>query len=205
MRLITAAVALLAAAPASAQPAMPTTPPGAPEPSRVAAGTYAVDPDHTLVGWEINHMGFSKYFGLFGKVTGTLVLDPAAAAADKLDVTIPIASLAVVSEHLSEHLKTADFFNIAQFPEAHFTSTAVTVSGTSAVITGNLTLHGVTRPVTLHARFTGAGQALPMMGGKATVGFSAQATIRRSDFGMAAFVPLVSDEVDLRITAAFVK
>ena len=91
----------------------------------------------------------------------------------------------------------------AKFPTAHFESTSVRVSGTTATIVGNLTIKGVTRPVTLAAQFVGAGKA--PMGGKDAVGFEATTTIKRSDFGVNYGVPLVTDEVPLTISAAFEK
>jgi polyisoprenoid-binding protein YceI len=98
---------------------------------------------------------------------------------------------------------SADFFDAAKFPNATFTSTKVTASGTSATVVGNLTLKGVTKPVTLAVKFTGAG-ANPMS--KAvTVGFSATGTIKRSDFGINYGVPAVGDQVDLVLTGAFEK
>ncbi len=203
------ALPLLAAVPLLAQ--MPTEAPGAPDASRVTGGTYQADPGHTLVGWRLNHLGFNDYFGIFGDVTGTLVLDPKNAAAARLDVTIPIASVTVASAGLKDHLLRAgkdggkpDFFGAAPAP-ARFVSTAVVVDaeGDEAKVTGNLTLNGVTKPVTLDVDFTGAGPA--MMTNKETIGFEAEATIRRSDFGLGFGVPLVGDEVELEITAAFEK
>ena len=203
------ALPLLAAAPLLAQ--MPTEAPGAPDASRVSGGTYQADPGHTLVGWRLNHLGFNDYFGIFGDVTGTLVLDPKNPAAARLDVTIPIASVTVASAGLKDHLLRAgkdggkpDFFGAAPAP-ARFVSTAVVVDakGDEAKVTGNLTLNGVTKPVTLDVDFTGAGPA--MMTNKETIGFEAEATIKRSDFGLGFGVPLVGDEVELEITAAFEK
>lgn len=182
--------------------------PGAVEASRVAAGTYAADPAHTLVGWRVNHFGFNDYFGQFGNVTGTLELDPADLSAARLDITIPVASVTLASEALKEHLLSPgkdgaapDFFGPAPAP-ARFVSTSVTQTGeTSAQIVGDLTLNGVTKPVMIIAQFTGAGTN-PMTKAE-TIGFEGRAVLHRSAFGVAAFVPFVSDEVELNITAAF--
>lgn len=207
-RLPLAAVLVLAvAAPLAAQ--MPTTPPGAPDASRVVAGNYTIDPNHTLVGWRVNHLGFNDYFGIFGSSTGTLVLDPAHPSAARLDVTIPVGKVITANPALTAHLlrpgkdgAKPDFFG-PDPADAHFVSTAVKVGPgkRAATITGNLTLNGVTRPVTIAATFAGAGSAF----GKTTVGFHGKATIMRSQFGVLAGVPLVSDKVDLDITAAFEK
>ena len=204
---VLAAAALSAAA--TAQPAMQK--PGSANPAAVTGGTYKADPGHTLVRWEVDHLGFSPYFGIFGDVTGTLVLDPRNPAAAKVDVTIPVSKVTTASRGLTEHLLRAgkdggkpDFFG-ASPPDARFVSTKVTPRGNAATIVGNLTLNGVTRPVTLDARFYGAGKMPAQMGGKENVGFKASTTIKRSDFGIGYGVPMVSDEVKLDIAAAFEK
>lgn len=196
-------VAALLAAPLLAQD-LPKAPPGAPDPGRVMAGSYKIDSGHTQVGWQVKHMGFSLFDGQFGGVTGTLQLDPAHPAAARLSVTIPTSGITTTVNALNEHLKSPDFFDMAKFPAATFTSTSVQVSGSTARITGDLTLHGVTRPVTLQARFVGAGPG-PMPPHTLNVGFEATGKLRRSDFGIAYGVPLVSDEVELHINAAFQK
>lgn len=178
--------------------------------SRVAAGSYAADPLHTLVGFRVNHFGFNDYFGIFGGVTGTLQIDPANPSAASVDVTIPVADVTVAAQGLKDHLLRAgedggdpDFFG-PNPAAARFTSTSVAPTGdSSANITGNLTLNGVTRPVVVAAEFTGAG-ANPMSQVQ-TLGFEGRTTIKRSDFGVDAFIPLMSDEVELDITAAFEK
>lgn len=185
---------------------MPTEKPGAAEPSRVSGGVYEVDPNHTLVGWRVDHLGYNDYFGLFGEVTGRLAIDPANPAAAALEVSIPIKPV-VASAALGEHLlrpgkegKAPDFFGPDQ-PAARFVSTSVTpgADGRTAYIVGNLTLNGVTKPVAIQAEFAGAGT---MMGSE-TVGFHGRARLRRSDFGISNGIPLVGDEVELDITAAF--
>ncbi len=155
------AVAAIVAVPVIAQQ---SGPPGAPDKSRVAAGTYAADPGHTLVVWEVDHFGFSRYSGIFGDVTGTLILDPANPAASKVEVTIPVAKVTTASAGLTGHLLRdgkdggkPDFFGSAP-ADAKFVSTSVVVDedGDEAKVTGNLTLNGVTRPVTLDVDFHGA-------------------------------------------------
>jgi polyisoprenoid-binding protein YceI len=185
--------------------------PGAPDRARVAAGSYAADAGHTMVVWEVDHFGFSKYTGIFGDVTGTLVIDPANPAAAKVDVTIPVAKVTTASAGLTSHLLRAgkdggkpDFFGAAP-ADAKFVSTSVVLDddGDEATVTGNLTLNGVTKPVTLDVDFHGAGTN--PYNKKATVGFQAEGKIRRSDFGIAYGIPAVSDEVELEIHAAFEK
>ena len=192
-----------AAAVSQDRPAMPTTPPGAAQLSRVESGTYAPDAAHTLVGWRVNHFGFNDYFGQFGNITGTLVLDRARPAQSRLDIRIPVNSLTAASAPLVTHMLSADFFDAANHAEARFVSRSIRVRGQRATITGDLTLRGQTRPVTLDARFVGAGTN--PFNSKPTVGFHATARINRSDWGMSYGAPLVSDAVDLTISAAFEK
>lgn len=197
----TTAFALLFGTPLLAQQA-PKTAPGAPIVARATAGTYKVDGGHTQVLFTVNHMGFSTYTGQFTQPTGTLVLDPANHANDRVEIVFPIDKVSTTVAALDEHLKKPDFFDAAKFPEGRFVSTRITVRGTNATIAGDLTLRGVTRPVVLSAKFVGAGPG--MMGAhKTNVGFSATTSIKRSDFGISYGIPLVSDKVDLVINAAF--
>ncbi|MDE2434987.1 MAG: YceI family protein [Sphingomonadales bacterium] len=209
LALATAALAI--ALPLTAQPAMQK--PGSPSTAAITGGTYQSDPHHTLVRWSVDHMGFTPYTGLFGDVTGTLQLDPKRPAAAKVDVTIPVSSITTVNHDLMAHLLRApakegakpDFFGPNPAP-AHYVSTSVKLLGKNrAQIMGNLTLNGVTRPVVLDASFYGAGKTPAMMGGKENVGFTARTAIKRSDFGIAFAIPIVSDEVALEIAAAFAK
>lgn len=185
--------------------------PGVKDKSRVVAGTYATDASHTLVVWQVGHLGFSNYTGIFGDISGTLKIDPANLAASSVDVSIPIASVTTASAGLTGHLLKAgadgakpDFFGPAP-AAARFVSTAVHLDddGDEAKISGNLTLNGITRPVTLDAEFHGAGMH-PMMK-KETIGFSAEAKIKRSEFGINYGLPFVSDVVKLDISAEFIK
>lgn len=206
MRLVHAALpALLLTGLAGALVAQP----GKPDPAAVTGGAYTADADHTLVKWQVDHFGFTPYFGIFGSVTGTLQLDPANPSAAKVDVTIPVSKVTTANANLTGHLlkaaeagKAADFFG-ANPADAKFVSTNVAVSGQTAKITGNLTLNGVTKPVTLDAKFYGAGKS--PMSGKENVGFTATGAIKRSDFGIGFAIPMVSDEVKLEIVAAFLK
>jgi polyisoprenoid-binding protein YceI len=201
-KLLLALAPLALAVPLMAQQA-PTELPGKVDPARVEAGTYMLDKAHTQVNWQVNHFGFNDYFGLFGDITGSLNIDPANPSAAKVDIEIPIASVATSSSGLTGHLKTPDFFNLEKFPTARFVSTSVTVDGNKAMIKGDLTMLGVTKPVELETAFEGAGTN--PMSKKATIGFHAKTTIKRSDWGMTKYVPMVGDEVKLRISAAFEK
>lgn len=172
------------------------------DPVTVQAGTYKVDGYHTQLSFSLSHFGFSNFFGLFSNASGTLQLDPAKPAASKLEISIPIQSVATTVPKLDEELKGAQWFDSAKFPNATFVSTKITPTGKgSAIIAGDLTLHGVTKPVTLTAKFVGAGSN-PLS--KAyTVGFEATGKIKRSDFGVSTYVPMIGDEVQLSIVGAF--
>ncbi|MGK2912248.1 MAG: YceI family protein [Sphingobium sp.] len=176
--------------------------PGQPDATRVTGGTYTIDPNHTQAVFAYNHFGFTSNAGIISGFTGTLVLDPKKPSAASLTVDIPVSSLQTGIPKFQEHLASADFFDFAKFPTAKFVSTSVKIEGTTADITGNLTLHGVTKPITLDAKFVGAGTA---MNKKETVGFAATGVIKRSEFGIGKYAPMVSDEVELKIVAAFEK
>ncbi len=193
------AVALVAAA----APAVAQQVPGAADVSKVQAGAYKADPNHTQVVWSVDHMGFSILTGMFGQITGSLTIDPKEPAKAKLEVEVPMSGLAVPSEKFAKHLATPEFLDVAKHPTATFRSTSIEASGDKATIVGDLTLHGVTKPVTLQAVFHGVG--VNPMNKAETIGFSATGKVKRSDFGLGAFAPVVSDEVDLTIAGAFEK
>lgn len=177
----------------------------------MTGGTFTVDSGHTLVVWTLDHMGFSPYTGIFGDVTGTLTLDPKKPRQATVDVTIPVSKVVTASAALTQHLLRPgkengkpDFFG-ASPGDARFVSTRVMTTGQKARITGNLTLNGVTRPVTLDTSFYGAGKMPQEMGGQENVGFRATGTIMRSQFGLGTAIPMVGDAVKLDISAAFQK
>ena len=199
MRLAPFALALLAV-PALAQMDQPLH--GAGSPADVKAGTYAVEPDHTQIAFSVSHLGISPYAGTFSGASGTLTVDPAKPAATTLSVTIPIASVQTTSAKLTDELKSADWLDAGKFPTATFRSTAVrTLSADAVQVDGQLTLHGVTRPVSFRARLFGA--ATNPMSKKQSIGFLGRMEIKRSDFGVTKYVPLVSDETVLVLNAAF--
>ena len=197
MRVTSLAFIAFLAAPVLAQGPLP----GAPDPARVTSGTYKVDPGHTQVLFTLNHLGFTEYTGQFTQPTGTLVLDRANPARDQLDVSFAIAKVSTTVPALDAHLQKEEFFDAQKFPNGRFVSTRVALTGNTATITGNLTLKGVTHPVTLNARFIGAG--VNPLSKKQTIGFQATTTIQRSQWGVSYGLPVVSDKVDLTINAAF--
>ena len=169
----------------------------------MTAGTYKLDPNHTQIMYAYKHLGLTQNMGLMSGATGTLTLDPKAPNNSKLSVDVPINTIHTTIAKLDEELQSPMFFDAAKYPTAHFESTSVSAKGDSATINGNLTIHGVTKPATINARFEAAG-ANPMSK-KDSVSFSGTATINRADFGLGTAVPMVASKVDLKITAAFEK
>ncbi|MGZ9099270.1 MAG: YceI family protein [Brevundimonas sp.] len=173
-------------------------------PAEVQAGTYALDSAHGKVTWSVDHLGFSTYVGQFVNVQATLTLDPANPSASALTATIPLTEVDTNSDGLDAHLQTADFFDTANHPVATFVSRSVTIDAadpSEAVVVGDLTLRGVTRPVTMAVEFNQAGTSM----GAYKAGFDGEATIKRSDFGVNYALPVLGDEVTLHIEGEFIR
>ncbi len=172
--------------------------------SAQAADKYDIDPTHTQVQFTYNHLGFSNITGRFYEVGGEFLFDAADPTKSSVSITIPVSSISTGVDKLDEHLLKADFFDATQFPTATFKSTGVTAAGEGKLaVAGDLTIHGVTRPVVLDVTINGIGEH-PMRKLPAA-GFDASAKIKRSDFGVGAYVPAVGDEVTLRITVEATK
>lgn len=167
-----------------------------------AADTYVLDSKHTYVLWHINHFGFSNPSGKW-MAEGTLVLDEAKPQNSKLDVLIHVDSLSTGLPELDEHLKAKTFFDVGQFPNAIFVSDKIDVSGKTAKVHGMLTVHGISKPLTLNVRLNKI--ALSPITEKMTAGFSATAQLKRSAYGMSTFLPNLSDNVNLDIEAEAIK
>ncbi|MGA9342482.1 MAG: YceI family protein [Rhodanobacteraceae bacterium] len=168
--------------------------------SAIAAETYTLDSNHTQTLFTWNHFGFSNPTGNFNTVNGTLVFDAEDPAKSSVEVTIPVASIDTHVPALDEHLKQADFFDAAKYPTITFKSTAVerAAKPDTFKVTGDLTIHGVTKPATLLATLNKRGEHA--MRKAPAIGFDATTTLKRSDFGMGAYVPAVSDEIRVHIT-----
>jgi polyisoprenoid-binding protein YceI len=182
-----ALAALLAAGAASAAP----------------AGNYKIDPVHSVAYFEVGHAGgISRFMGRFNDMSGELTVDTPEKSKIKVDVKVD--SVDTKNEGLDKHLKSPDFFNAVQFPTLSFVSTGVTLNGSGeGSVAGNLTLHGVTKPVTFKLKEIGAGNG-PR--GDSRVGYSASTTTKRSDFGIAYGIPkAATDDVDLRINIEAIK
>ena len=172
---------------------------GAAVSAQAAPVTYKLDPGHTMVLFSWNHFGYSNPVADFGLGDGTLVFDEQHPAQSSVEVTLPLANLDTHVPALDKHLKEADFFDADKYPTVTFKSTKVQpLGGHKFKITGDLTVHGVTRPVVLDATLNKVGPH-PMTKAQA-IGFDATTTLKRSEFGIGAYVPNVSDEIKIRIT-----
>ncbi len=178
-----ALVSVLAAATASAKPV-----------------TYTIDPTHTQVDFRWNHLGLSNPAASVDAVSGTLIWDGEDPSKSSVQVSMPLNSIRTRVPVLDAEFQSEKFFNAAQHPVITFRSTRVERVGISSAfrIQGDLTAHGVTRPVVLDATLNGEAQH-PMFKAPA-IGFDATTTIKRSDYGLSVALPMVSDEVEVRIT-----
>jgi polyisoprenoid-binding protein YceI len=163
----------------------------------LAADTYEVDPVHSTVVFKVAHLGVSNVHGRFNEVTGTVALDEAKPALSSIDIQIKVESIDTNSAKRDQHLKSPDFFNAKQFPVIAFKSKEVKKVGEKLYdAKGDLTLHGVTREVTI--RFRRIGEGKDPWGGYRSGG-EATFTIKRSDFGMKFMLEGVGDEVQISV------
>jgi len=184
-----AGVLMLAATPAIAQVSLD-----------VPAATYKIDPRHTQIIFAIQHMGLSTFYGRFGSISGSLNFDPKQPESSALSVTVDMTNIQTHVEELDREL-TKNVFHADKFPTATFTATSITkASPTTGTVTGNLTLAGVTKPVTLNVTFDG-GRDSPMPFQPYRIGFNATTSVKRSDFGLTGMMwsGLVGDDVSLMI------
>jgi polyisoprenoid-binding protein YceI len=164
-----------------------------------AAATYEIDGRHTQVEFTYTHFGLSHLSARLNQVTGSFDFDAANPAKSSIDVQVPMASLSTGVPRLDTHLNSADFFDAATFPNASFKSKTVKVLGKDHLsVSGDLTIHGVTRTAVFDVVINGQGQH-PMRKTPA-VGLDANATIKRSDFGVSGFTQIAADEVRLHIS-----
>jgi len=165
--------------------------------SAAAAERYRIDPEHTTVLFMTEHYGLSRMIGRFNRIEGNFVLDRENPSASSVAFGIDAGSIDTNHSERDAHLRSPDFFNVAEFPHMIFRSTEIEVTGPdTARVTGDFTLLGVTRPVTMAVTFNGTRQD-PFDPGITRAGFSARGTLRRSDFGMTYELDLIGDTVDL--------
>jgi polyisoprenoid-binding protein YceI len=168
-----------------------------------ALDSYTIDPQHSFPGFEVNHLGFSNMHGSFLSTSGKIMLDPAGKAGS-IDATIDLSSVTTGLAKRDDHLRSPDFFDVAKYPTMTYKSTKLKYNGSDlAGADGELTLHGVTKPVSLTLTNFRCG-ANPISK-KPTCGGNATASIKRSDFGITTGVPAVSDEVKITIEVEAIK
>jgi len=166
----------------------------------VPKGSYAIDPRYTQIIFGIRHMGLSTYYGRFSKESGTLTFDPAAPETSALNVAIDMTAIDTHVSELDKELSSS-VFRADKFPTATFVATKIAKTGeNTGTVTGDLTLAGVTKPITLNVTFNG-GRNSPMPFQPYKIGFDASGTIKRSDFGLTGMMwsGFVSNEVNLLI------
>jgi polyisoprenoid-binding protein YceI len=196
------ALLLLGAASAFAadmpKPVPPTT-----DLSKAATGEYKLEKGHSTILFGYSHLGYSTYFVRVNDFDATLEFKPAAPETSSITVTIDTDSLDSNNDAMDDKFDSAEFFDVDTFPEAKFVSTRLQkLNDAEGKLYGNLTLHGVTKPIVLDITFNGYGTN-PITQAP-SLGFSALGKIKRSDFGLGAYVPLVGDEVSIIIETEFV-
>lgn len=165
--------------------------------------TYVVEPNHTFVTFEAKHFGTSTVRGRFDKKDGSVTIDPAARSG-RAEITIDMASIDSGIEKFDGHLKSADFFDVAKYPTAKFVGEKFAFDGSKVTeVTGTLTLHGSTQPVTLKATNYNCYQN-PMLK-KEVCGGDFETTIKRSEFGMTYGLPFIPDSIRLLVQIEAVK
>jgi len=168
----------------------------------VYADTFKLDPVHSSVIFSIRHLGITNFYGRFNDVSGTVVFDKADPSKSSVEVTVPVESVDTNNEKRDQHLKSPDFFNAKQFPMIIFKSKTVEASGDSYKVTGELTLHGVTKPLTLEIK---KGAEAKGMEGEIRGGGETRLTIKRSDFGMNFMQGPLGDDVTVYLSMEGVK
>lgn len=183
----------------------------APVQAPVPAGAYSLDKAHTSLIFRVNHLGFSSFTGRFTRYDAKLAFDPAKPADSSVSVSIDPASISSdnAPDGFLELLTGEQFLDAAKFPQMKFTSSSVEAGKDGALrIRGELTVHGVTKPLTLEARYNG-GYAGHQYEPKARIGFSARGTFKRSDFGVSMGIPSASmpwgvgDKVEVQLETEF--
>jgi polyisoprenoid-binding protein YceI len=174
--------------------------------TELGVGTWAIDPAHSSVGFSVRHLMVSKVRGTFDRFSGAITV--AADGTPSVTAEIAVDSVHTGNEQRDAHIKSPDFFDVANYPTATFTSSGVTNNGRGFVLAGDLTLKGVTKPVSLDLEFYGVN---PGMGHGEVAGFEASVVLNRKDFGIDIDVPLetggalVGDKVTITIEVEALK
>ena len=192
---------LLASLLLASLPALADQKTGGAVPTAAQTQKFDIDNNHTQVSFTYDHFGFSNPTSRLETIKGSIVLNQRDWSKSSVSVTMPLSGLHTGVEKLDAHMKSADFFDAEKNPEITFKSTKVEKSGENALkVTGDLTAHGVTKPVTLAVKVNKIGDNKMMQ--TQTAGFDADTTIKRSDWGVGAYVPNVSDEVKIHLTVS---
>lgn len=160
-------------------------------------GAYEVDPSHSAVMFKIKHLDVSYVLGRFNKVSGSFTIDPDVTKS-KVAIEIDPASVFTADKKRDDHLKSPDFFNVAQFPTVKFTSTEIKPAGDDYQVTGDLEIHGTKKSVSTTFKLVGSGPH-PMVPGTSLAGFIGELAIKRSDYGMGNMIGPAGDDVQLTI------
>lgn len=166
------------------------------EPSKAPAGTYKLDPHHTSVIAKMAHMDLSRYTLRFDEISGSFAFDPTKASASNLDITINPASISTGDPKFDKRIAST-YLEVDKFPAIHYTANTVKIADGRATVTGTLEFHGIKQPLVLTAIYRGFAQS--------RMGFSGEATFKRSAFGVSQWVPLESDDVEIVVETEFVK
>ncbi len=172
------------------------------EPAALRPGAYTLDPDHAVLLWKVDHLGFSTFVGRFDRLRGSLDFDPERPTEAVLDVVVETASVSTHVASLTADLQGPSWLDTERFPEARFVSRSIEVTGPdTGRASGELTLLGVTQPITLDVTFNGG--APNLLTGRYTLGFAASAVIDRSAFGLSTLAPAIGRLVTLEIHVEF--
>lgn len=173
-------------------------------PAFAEAENYVLDPSHSQIVFSYNHLGYSTSYGMFGGFEGAIAFDQANPAASSVQVSFPVTTMLTGWQARFDHFMSPDFFGATEDKTVSFKSTAIEVTGEkTAKITGDLTLNGITKSVTLDAALTQAGEH--PMEKKPWAGFTGTTTLLRSDYNLGMFAPYVSDEVQVMISVEAMK
>ena len=167
-----------------------------------AADTFKIDPVHSSVGFRIHHLGVTDVYGRFNEISGTVVFDKDNVAKNSVELSVPIESVDTHVAKRDQHLKSPDFFDAKQFSAMTFKSTKVEGSGDTFKVTGDFTLHGVTKPLTVEFKKGGEGKG---MQGEIRGGGETRFSIKRSDFGMNFMAAALGDEVNIVLSLEGIK
>lgn len=166
------------------------------------ADTYKIDPVHSSVGFGAMHLGVTNFYGRFDDISGTVVFDKENPAKSSVELSVKTDTVDTHEPKRDQHLKSPDFFNVKQFPVITFKSNKVEANGDSYKITGDFTLHGVTKPLTVEFKKGGEGKG---MQGETRSGGETRFTIKRSDFGMNFMQGVVGDEISVMLSLEGIK